>query len=79
MDVRNMPFGEVAAPEADCIRLHLLGDGRVRLEGSALAGDESTTFFGQTLYASEEEAEAAGLAWADEMGVQTLYVSRLTE
>ena len=76
MDVRRLPVGEVAPPDADCIRLHHLADGRLRLEGSLLDGEESVSLT-QSFYRTQGEAEAAGLAWADGHGVATLYVSRL--
>jgi len=77
MDIRRMPLGQKGGPDTDCITLNLLGDGQVRLEGSALDGEESTAIVGGTLYASEEEAEAAGIAWAAGHGVETLYISRM--
>ena len=76
MDVVRLPFGELARPEDDCIRLHHLPDGRVRLEGTVLSGEASASI-GGSYYTSEEAAEAAGLAWANECDVARIYVARL--
>ena len=76
MEIKRLQLGGEAEPDTDCIKLQHLPDGRVRLEGAALDGSESTAIVGDSVYDSEEEAEAAGLAWADALGVKTLYVSR---
>jgi hypothetical protein len=36
---------------------------------------ESASIIGGTVYASQEEAERAGLAWAEDVGVERLFIS----
>ena len=82
MEVIRLPAGKRADEESDCISIELLGDGRHLLNGSALlnCGDaestESVALIGGEPYGSYEEAEAAGIAWASQHCVETLYVSR---
>ena len=83
MDVINLPQGERAAEDVDCIHVERTPTGRFQLTGSALVNcddgsdsAESIALIGDPSYASAEEAEAAGLAWAQQQCVATLYVSR---
>lgn len=82
MDIRKLPPGEPAPSDGDCIRIQELEDGRFRLNGSVLfrCGDtdaaESVSLVGGDLYASYDDAESAGLAWANEHCAETLFVSR---
>ena len=81
MDIEKLPIGVQAPEDSDCISIQELDDGRFRLNGSALlrCGDteeaESVALIGGEPYPSFDEAEAAGLAWAAEHCVGTLYVS----
>lgn len=83
MDVIKLPFGESAPQETDCISIGAREDGRFDLNCSALlsCGDtdeaESVSLIGGAPYDSYEEAEAAGLAWAADHCVESLYVSSL--
>jgi hypothetical protein len=82
MDIVNLPKGMGASYESDCISIQMLPGGRYSLNGSVLAhcGDmetiESVALIGGDLYESYEAAESAGLAWADDLRAETLYVSR---
>ena len=81
MEIVKMPAGETADENTDCIKIGRIPDGRYSLVTSALvisddeadAGD-SEAVVGSDSYATYEEAEAAGLAWAAGLGVDTLYV-----
>lgn len=80
--IRLQPDTE-APSESDCIKITALADGRYGLVSSALFkgdsdGDESVAVIGGDAYASFEAAEAAGVTWADEQGVETLYVERFS-
>ena len=81
MEIVRLPVGEQAPKDSDCIGLQSLADGRFRLEASALinCGDsevaESVALVDGGAYGSIEEAEAAGLAWADSHGVEQVYIS----
>lgn len=82
MDIRKLPAGEPAPSDSDCIRIQELEDGGFRLNGSVLfrCGDtdaaESVSLVGGDLYSSYDEAEAAGLAWANDHCAEMLYVTR---
>lgn len=82
MQIVKLPAGEAPLPDTDCIRIQQRDDGRFLLEGSVLfrCGDvdsaESVSLVGGDTYASYDDAEAAGLAWADDHCVETLHVAR---
>lgn len=82
MEIVNLPVGQSAPPDADCVRVQQLEDGRFSLNASVLVrcGDtdpaESMSLIGGESYDSYEDAEAAGLAWANEHCPEKLYVSR---
>lgn len=80
MDIVKLPVGEPAPSDGDCIRIQEVPGGRFTLAGSVLArcGDvetsESVSLLGGDKYASYDDAEAAGLAWANEHCAELLYV-----
>jgi hypothetical protein len=82
MEIVKMPVGEAAPVDGDCIRIQEMENGRFQLNGSVLfsCGDvesgESVSLVGGELYASYDEAESAGLAWASGHCAETLHVSR---
>jgi hypothetical protein len=82
MDIIKLPPGEMAGEDTDCIKIERTPDGRYSLITSALvacdndevdAGDSEAVISSGT-YASCEEAEAAGLAWAASLCVERIYV-----
>ena len=83
MEIIKLPFGEEAPPESDCISVTQREDGRFELNATALVNcddsdeAESVCMIGSEPYASYEEAEAAGIAWAADRCVGDLFVSRL--
>ncbi|SEM54535.1 hypothetical protein SAMN05192583_0576 [Sphingomonas gellani] len=82
MEIIRLPEGEVASETCDCIQIQTTSDGRFELAGSALmkCGDsdvtESVSITGGQPYATYEAAEAAGLAWANELCVEQVHVAR---
>lgn len=82
MEIVKLPAGQHAAAEADCIRIQELPDGRFSLTGTLLfnCGDvepaESVSLISSDPYRSYEDAEAAGLAWANEHCVAVVHVTR---
>ena len=66
MEIINLPRGEMAADDVDCIHIARHDNGGFALTGSALVDCEDDA----------DAAEAAGLAWANGQCVSTLYVSR---
>jgi hypothetical protein len=75
MEVIRLPHGEAAPVDSDCIGIDEAGE-RFRLTGSLLAGEESRAIIDGPTYESYGAAEAAGIAWAEDQGVATLYVGR---
>lgn len=78
--IRLQPEAE-APPDSDCIKIIALTTGQFRLVTSALFegdsdGGESVAVIGGSAYATFEAAEAAGITWANEQGVQRLYVEQ---
>jgi hypothetical protein len=82
MEIVTLPPGKSAEVDNDCIRIQELPEGGFMLEGSALVacGDsdpaESISLIDGQPYASYDEAEAAGIAWASDHCVAVLHVSR---
>lgn len=75
MEIVKLAVGISAPPDVDCISIDPLPDGRVNLTGSLLQGEESLAILKTDTFESVEDAEAAGIAWAAEHGVATLFVS----
>ena len=81
MDIVKLPPGIEAPRDSDCIHIERLPDGGFQLNASALMGcgdgdeAESTAMIGGDPYASYDEAEAAGLAWAADYCVGQIYIS----
>ncbi len=81
MEIVKLPAGEPAPSNGDCIRIQELENGGFRLAGSVLVrcGDgeeaESVSLVGGDPYGSYEDAEAAGLAWANEHCAEMLHIS----
>ena len=80
MEIIKLPPGEMAAEDTDCIKINETPDGRFSLVASALmdCGDgdnlESVALVSSESYSSYDDAEAAGLAWAESHCVATVYV-----
>lgn len=81
MKIIKLPQGKRAADNVDCISIDQLADGSFTLMGSALinCGDsdevESVSLVELPPYHTYQEAEDAGLAWAAEQCVDTVYIS----
>ena len=79
MEIIRLPVGEQASLDADCIRIEEEPSGTYRLTASALCKSEdegeSVSIIGAPLFETAEQAEAAGLAWAETVGVARLFVS----
>lgn len=82
MEITRLPVGKQAPVDADCIRIEEQADGSFTLTGSALCtGDEegsSVSIVGYPPFGSPDEAEVAGLAWAQDIGVERLHVASAT-
>ena len=78
MEVVRLPVGKQAPVDADCIRVEQVAEAVFKLTASAMCVDadvcESVTIIDVPTFNSAEEAEAAGLAWAADVGVDRLFV-----
>jgi hypothetical protein len=79
MEVVKLQVGKQAAVDADCIRIEEQPGGAYQLTASALCAAEDEgepmSIVGAPLFDTAEEAEAAGGAWATNVGVERLFVS----
>lgn len=79
MEITRLPVGEVAPPDADCIRIEEGPNGVFKMTASALCNGqddgESVSIIDWPPFATAQQAEEAGLAWANEVGAEHLYVS----
>ena len=79
MQLIRLPIGSPADVDTDCIRIEALEGGGHRLTGTALCAVEdegaSVSLMNGLTYATRDDAEAAGVAWADSVGVRRLYIS----
>lgn len=80
MKIIKLKPGETAPADTDCIKINETAGGKFTLVASALTqcaeddNSESVALVGSDPYPSFEDAEAAGLAWANELCVETLYI-----
>lgn len=80
MEIIKLPPGEMAPEDTDCIKINQARDGKFTLVASALmaCGDgenqESVALVSSDPYRSYDDAEGAGLAWAESHCVATIYV-----
>lgn len=80
MEINKLPPGEMAPCDTDCIKINRAADGTFTLVASALMAcgdadnDESVALVSSDPYLSYDAAEAAGLAWAEELCVATVYI-----
>ena len=83
MDIIRLPVGQQAPVDADCIRIEEQPGAAFRLTASALctgADDgESVSIVSGPVFATADQAEAAGVAWAASVGVERLFVSSGTQ
>ena len=82
MEIVRLPVGEQAPVDADCIRIEELSGSTFKLTASALCvgsdDGDSVSIVDGPVFESDEQAEAAGRAWATNVGVERLFVSRGT-
>ena len=82
MEIVRLPVGKQGPVDADCIRIEQLTEATFELTGTALCvgvdDGESVSIVGGPTFNSAETAEAAGLAWAANVGVERLVVLKAT-
>ena len=80
MEIIKLPPGDSAPDDTDCIKINQTPSGTYSLVASALmrCGDsdnmESVALVSSDPYPTYDDAEAAGLAWAESHCVATIYV-----
>jgi hypothetical protein len=78
MEIIRLPVGEQASLDADCIRIEELPGSTFKLTASALCvgsdDGDSVSVVGGPIFDTREKAEAAGIAWATNVGVERLFV-----
>lgn len=83
MEIIKLPAGELASDETDCVRVIRRAEGDFELNCNALWADgnddevESVSLIGGDTYRTYDEAEAAGLAWANDHRSELVYVCTL--
>lgn len=80
MEIKRLAPGEIAPQDSDCIKITQAPDGRYMLITSALLqcddDDEASSeaVISGDSYESYDEAEEAGLTWAEDRCVPLVYV-----
>jgi hypothetical protein len=78
MKITRLPAGEAAPSDVDCIRIEERPDGTYTMTASALCSSandgDSVSIVDVPAFESVQEAEDAGLAWADNVGSEQLYI-----
>lgn len=79
MEITRLPVGEVAPSDTDCIRIEQEADGTYKMTASALCAgqddNESVSIVDGLVFPSIHQAEEAGIAWANDVGAEQLYIS----
>lgn len=82
MEIVRLPLGKQASVDADCIRIEEQPGATYKLTASAMCvgdGDgESVSIVDGMAFETSEQAEAVGVAWAANVGVERLFVCRGT-
>ena len=80
MEIIRLPRGETAPADTDCIKINEAPMGGFTLVASGLAAcddddaPESVALVNSEPYPSYDDAEAAGLAWAEELCIAKIYI-----
>lgn len=79
MEITRLPVGEVAPSDTDCVRIEQKQDGTYKMTASALCtgndDSESVSIVDGPIFQSLRQAEDAGIAWANDVGAEQLYIS----
>ena len=74
MEIVRLPVGKQAPVDTDCIRIEQIAGATFKLTASALCSGtdegESVSIIDGPAFNNAEEAEAAGLAWAANVGIK---------
>jgi hypothetical protein len=79
MEITRLPVGKVASSDKDCVRIEQEPDGTYKMTASALCAgrhdSESVSIVDGLPFASVQQAEEAGIAWANDVGSEQLFIS----
>ena len=79
MEVVRLPVGKQAPVDADCIRVEQTAEDVFKLTATALCVDnddaDCVSIVDAPTFESAEKAEATGLVWAANVGVERIFVS----
>jgi len=79
MEIVRLPVGEQPPVDVDCIRVEELPGSTYKLTGTALCvgsdDGDSVSIVDGPAFKTVEQAEAAGISWATDVGVERLFVS----
>lgn len=79
MEIVRLPVGEQASIDADCIRVEQQPGDTYKLTATAMCvgvdDGESVSLVGGPIFESVEQAEEAGITWAENVGVERLFIS----
>ena len=79
MKITKLPAGEIAPKDSDCIKIERTAGGRFTMVTSALSacddetGESEAVISGES-YDTYEAAEGAGLAWAESLCVDAVFI-----
>ena len=74
MKIVRYDIGDQAGHDVDCVKIERRPDGRANLTGTVLSGKDSVSMVGSAIYQNADDAEAAGLAWAESLGCEELHL-----
>jgi hypothetical protein len=79
VEITRLPTGKQASVDVDCIRVEEVPGSTYKLTGTALCigsdDGDSVSIVDGPMFETHEQAEAAGIAWAADVGVERLFVS----
>ena len=79
MEITRLPVGDVPPSDTDCVRIEQEPDGTYKMTASALCAgrddNESVSIVDGLPFATVQQAEEAGVAWANDVGAEQLYIS----
>lgn len=76
MEVHELAPGEHGPEDSDRVTINVLANGKAGFTGKRKIGNVTSHAVSPNSFDTEEEALAAAVDWAQETGVEVLYVER---
>lgn len=76
MEVHKLAPGEHAPEDSDRVTINLLANGKAGFTGVRKMGNVNAHAVSPNSFQSADEALAAGVVWAEENGIEILYIER---